>query len=204
VTPFRFGALDSRHRGRLAEVLAATGVFTADEVGIALELFDETFEGVGWSVEGGAGSRPLPSSTLHPPPSSYEFIGAFDEADTLVAYVCYGPTPGTDGTFDLYWIAVHPDAQRAGTGSGLLTEVERRLRQRGGRLLIVETSSRPGYARTRRFYDTRGYREAARVADFYAPADDRVIYAKRLRRAGTAAVPETPSTPDSRGARHHE
>jgi ribosomal protein S18 acetylase RimI-like enzyme len=166
---FRFGALDPRHRGRLAEILAATGVFTADEVAVALELFDETFEG-------------------------YEFLGLFADDDSVVAYTCYGPTPGTDGTFDLYWIAVHPAAQGAGEGSRLLVEVERRLRERGGRLLIVETSSRPAYARTRRFYDARGYREAARVADFYAPADDRVIYAKRLIRADATAAVRSPST----------
>jgi ribosomal protein S18 acetylase RimI-like enzyme len=165
----RFGALDSRHRGRLAEILAATAAFSRDEIGVALELFDTTFEG-------------------------YEFLGTFDAADTLVGYACYGPTPGTDGTFDLYWIAVHPAAQGAGEGSRLLGEVERRVLGRGGRLLIAETSSRPAYAPTRRFYDARGYGEAARVADFYAPADDRVIYAKRLTRADAAVAVRSPST----------
>jgi ribosomal protein S18 acetylase RimI-like enzyme len=166
---FRFGALDSRHRDRLAEILAATGAFNADEVAVALELFDETFEG-------------------------YEFLGLFADDDTLVGYACYGPTPGTNGTFDLYWIAVHPAAQGAGEGRRLLGEVERRLRGRGGRLLVGETSSRPAYAPTRRFYVARGYQEAARVADFDAPADDRVIYAKRLARAAAPAAVRSPST----------
>ena len=160
---FRFGALDSRHRGRLAEILAATAVFSRDEIDIALELFDETSQG-------------------------YEFLGLFASDGTLAGYACYGPTPATCGTFDLYWIAVHPAAQGAGGGTRLLDEVERRLGERGGRLVIVETSSRAAYQPTRRFYDTRGYREAARVADFYAAADDRVIYTKRLGRGDAAAA----------------
>jgi ribosomal protein S18 acetylase RimI-like enzyme len=62
----------------------------------------------------------------------------------------------------------------------LLDEVERRLRQREARLLVVETSSRDDYSSTRRFYETRGMNEAARLADFYAPGDARVVYVKRL------------------------
>jgi ribosomal protein S18 acetylase RimI-like enzyme len=183
---FRFGALDPRHRGRLAEILAATAVFSPDEIGVALELFDETF--------GGERLR-QPSRTPHvrPPASAYEFLGLFTD-DALVGYACYGPTPAAEGTFDLYWIAVHPGTQGAGGGSQLLSEVERRLHGGGARLLIAETSSRVAYAPTRRFYDARGYGEAARVADFYAPADDRVIYAKRLADAARARVVPSPST----------
>jgi len=177
----RFGALESRHRSRLAEILEATRVFSSDEIALALELFDEAVpeEGGGRQEDGVAVAAP-PPSVLPPPLSSYEFLGSFDDAKVLVAYACYGATPGTDGTFDLYWIAVHPAAQGAGEGGRLLDEVERLLRERAGRLLVAETSSRADYAATRRFYGARGYREAARVADFYAPADDRVIYTKRL------------------------
>ena len=162
MTATRFGGVDPRHRGRLGDILAATGMFSADEVGVALELFDASSDG-------------------------YEFLGAFDRDDTLVGYACYGPTPGTDRTFDLYWIAVHPSAQGAGEGGRLLGEVERRLQARTGRLLVAETSSRADYASTRRFYERRGYQAVARVADFYAPADDRVIYAKCLTPKATSA-----------------
>jgi ribosomal protein S18 acetylase RimI-like enzyme len=151
----RLGALQRTHRGRLREILDATAVFRPDEVSMALELFDEAVEG------------------------DYEFVGAF-EGERLVAYACFGATPGTDRTYDLYWIAVDPSAQRHGSGSRLLAEVERRLRERGARLLVVETSSRDEYEATRRFYSARGLREVARMRDFYAPADDRLIYTKHL------------------------
>lgn len=151
----RLGALQRTHRGRLREILDATAVFRPDEVSMALEVFDESVEG------------------------DYEFVGAFDD-DRLVAYACFGATPGTDRTYDLYWIAVHPTAQRHGSGSRLLAEVERLLRERGARLLVVETSSREEYAATRHFYTARGLREVARMRDFYSPADDRVIYTKSL------------------------
>ncbi|HKG91355.1 MAG TPA: GNAT family N-acetyltransferase [Gemmatimonadaceae bacterium] len=131
------------------------------------------------------------------PSSSYVFLGAFTPEDELVGYACYGPTPGTDRTFDLYWIAVHPSAQGTGSGTTLISEVERRLRDNNARLLVVETSSRPDYSATLAFYRARGYTEAARVADFYAPADSRVILTKRFRES---------SMPDITGGElgHHE
>ena len=109
----------------------------------------------------------------------YEFIGAF-EGDRLQGYVCFGTTPSTDRTYDLYWIAVHPDAQRLGVGAALMSEVERLLWSRRARLVVIETSSREDYAPTRRFYAKRGYQETARLRDFYAPGDDRVVLTKRI------------------------
>lgn len=195
MTSVRFEGLERPHRQRLAEILVATGAFSAAEVGVALELFDETHDQTGWATGAGRGSSRPGAERLTDAraPSTYEFLGAFD-GDALVAYACYGPTPGTDGTFDLYWIAVHPEAQGAGVGAQLLAEVEDRLRDRGARLLVAETSSRANYSPTRRFYDRRGYREAARVAGFYAPADDRVIYAKRLSAKATSADRQPPPT----------
>jgi len=103
------------------------------------------------------------------------------ESDGEVAgYACFGATPTTDGTQDLYWIAVDPAAQGAGIGRRLLGAVEDALRGEGARLLLVETASKPSYAGTRAFYDACGYELVARVPDFYAPGDDKVIYARRL------------------------
>jgi ribosomal protein S18 acetylase RimI-like enzyme len=172
--------LASIHRARLEEIVRASGVFGEEEVAVALELFDETFEERAVSADRGA---PAESSSLLPPPSSlssYHFLGAFDSDDTLVGYACYGATPGTEGTWDLYWIAVHPEAQGSGVGTILMSEVERRLEGLSARMLVVETSSRSDYAPTRGFYGRRGYGEAARVREFYAPGDDRIILTKRF------------------------
>jgi GNAT superfamily N-acetyltransferase len=81
---------------------------------------------------------------------------------------------------------VDPAAQGSGTGTRLITEVERRVAALNARLLIIETSSRPEYEATRRFYVARAYDEAARVGSFYAPGEDRVIYTKRVQGGGEA------------------
>ncbi len=105
----------------------------------------------------------------------YEFIGALHRDGSLLGYACFGPTPSARGTYDLYWLAVHPSAQRGGVGRALVAHVERHLRRRGARLLVVETSSREDYDAPRRFYASAGYLESARLRDFYAPGNDRII-----------------------------
>jgi ribosomal protein S18 acetylase RimI-like enzyme len=92
---------------------------------------------------------------------------------------------------------VHPDAQRSGAGSALMSEVERHLNKRQARLVIIETSSREDYSPTRRFYHKHGYAEAARLRDFFAPGDDRVVFGKRFTGSrdpgGKAAAPPHPA-----------
>lgn len=162
----RVGPLAPRHRARVRDILDATGVFRAEEIDVALELFDE-----------GVPAAPSTSPSTSP---DYLFLGAFTPEDELVGYACYGPTPETDRTWDLYWIAVDPRVQGTGGGTRLLSEVEGKLQRLHARMLVVETSSRSDYAATRGFYLTRGYAEQARVRDFYAPGDDRIIYTKRF------------------------
>jgi ribosomal protein S18 acetylase RimI-like enzyme len=168
VTEIRVEPLRATHRPHVERIVRAAGVFNEGEIGVALELFDSFAE------NSGTGAADVEKRT-----SDYEFVGAFD-AERLVGYACFGATPSTDRTYDLYWIAVHPDAQHAGAGSALMRAVERQLVSRPARLMIVETSSRDDYAPTRRFYNKRGYEEAARLRDFYAPGDDRVVLSKRM------------------------
>ena len=168
------GQLRPHHRERLGELLVETGAFNGDEVAVALALFDASQAALG--------------AARQDADADYEFVGAFED-ERLVGYACFGATPATDGTYDLYWLAVDPAVQGRGIGRALVRDVEQKLIARGGRLLVVETSSRADYAATRQFYARSGYAEAARVRDFYAPADDRILLTTRLTtRDGGAAT----------------
>ncbi len=146
-------------RERVRDLVAATGFFNAEEIGVAVELVDERL--------------------ARGPASGYEFL--FGERDgRLVAYTAWGPIPGTASSFDLYWIAVDPRGQGAGTGRAVLEETEARIRARGGTRVYAETSGRPLYQGTRGFYERCGYRLAAVLDDFYAPGDARCTYLRVL------------------------
>ncbi len=100
--------------------------------------------------------------------------------DKVLGYICYGPTPMTQGTFDIYWIAVDPEMQRRHIGSELLEFAEKDIAAHKGRLISIYTSSQERYGTTRNFYLSQGYREEARIRDYYKPGDDLVIYVKLI------------------------
>lgn len=105
-----------------------------------------------------------------------------DEAEGRAMGVAYcAPERLTDGTWNLYMLAIHPEYQRRGRGTALVHHVERELATRGARILLIETSGLGTYERTRAFYGALGYDEEARIRDFYSPGDDKVVFWKSLR-----------------------
>ena len=111
--------------------------------------------------------------------SGYAFV-FFEKHSRLIGYTCFGPIPCTQSGYDIYWIAVHPDFQGQNHGRELMAETERLIAQTGGRQIYVDTSGRPQYEPTRRFYERCGYEPAAALPDFYGPQDGKVIFQKTL------------------------
>ncbi|HZA98723.1 MAG TPA: GNAT family N-acetyltransferase [Gemmatimonadales bacterium] len=148
--------LTEADRDRIEEITRSAGLFREDEIPVALEVFDEAIAGA--------------------PGNTYSVLGAESDND-LVGWICWGPTPCTLGTYDLYWMAVDPELQGSGIGTALLAEMERRL-DGIARLIVVETAGRGEYAGTRAFYGARGYTPVSTIPDFYAPGDDQVVFVK--------------------------
>ena len=111
--------------------------------------------------------------------SWYSFIVA-RKGGKLLGFACYGRRALTEGTWDFYWLGVDQASQGQGIGKILLREVQERVRQRGGRLLIIETAGKPEFEPTRQFYMRNGCTLEARIRDFYAPGDDLFIFTVRL------------------------
>jgi acetoin utilization deacetylase AcuC-like enzyme/GNAT superfamily N-acetyltransferase len=145
--------------GRVRSLAVSTGFFNAAEIDVAVDLVTERLT---------KGIR-----------SGYHFVLA-ERGSTLVAYACYGPIMGTQGSYDLYWIAVSPDEQRRGLGAQVYTRAEAAMRKAGAKHIYADTSSSDRYAGTRGFYQRMGFEEQARLADFYAPGDSKIVYLKPL------------------------
>jgi len=141
-------------------IAARAGVFNQEEVQCVAEIWEEYIN-------------------TGPEYSGYSFI-VQREGERVSGFACFGPRDLTEGVFDLYWIAVDPDARRNGVGRKLLTASEEAVRAIGGRMLIAETSGTPAYESTRAFYLGMGYAAEATIKDFYTPGDDLVIFVKRL------------------------
>ncbi len=94
---------------------------------------------------------------------------------------CYAALePLTESTWNMLAIAVLPQRQSSGVGKALVKHLEDALRDRGCRVLIVDTSGVDGFAGTRAFYCRNGYVEEARIRDFWAAGDDKVVFWKAL------------------------
>ncbi len=140
-------------------LVAATRRFSPAELEVAAELVRERL---------GRGEA-----------SGYRFLLA-ERDGRVLGYACYGAIAGTAGSYDLYWIVVHPAEQGRGLGRCLLREVEQRVSATGARRVYAETSARSDYAPTRAFYAAAGYHCEATLRDFYAPGDHKVVYVKVL------------------------
>ena len=150
--------LEIDDREKIKKILIETNNFNEEEINIAMELIniyvnDETQE-------------------------DYELF--VDDENGIRGYVCIGPRPLTIGTYDLYWIAVNPGVQSRGIGSGLMKFVEEHLKQKGGRLILAETSGKPSYEKERKFYEKNFYELLVNIKDFYNIGDSLVIYGEYI------------------------
>ncbi|MDD4876002.1 MAG: GNAT family N-acetyltransferase [Dehalococcoidales bacterium] len=99
----------------------------------------------------------------------------------IIGYICYGPTPMTDNTWDIYWVVVSSERRKMGIGSKLLKLAEELITNAKGRIVIIETSSTKAYKNTVRFYLNHKYITIGLIPDFYKPGDDKLILEKKLR-----------------------
>jgi ribosomal protein S18 acetylase RimI-like enzyme len=152
--------LVEKDRASLLSMLIKTRSFTSAEIDVAMELINIVLKD---QIQ-----------------KDYQIYCIVDDQDQAIGYICYGPTPMTQGTFDLYWIAVDPDFQERGVGSKLLSFLEEVAKAEGGRMILADTSTIPHYEKTQKFYLKNGFQEVARVLDYYHPGNDRVTFCRRL------------------------
>lgn len=147
-------------RDAIRALITGTEVFKPHEVDVAMELVD-----VALTREG--------QDDYHP----YVLV---EEDGVIASYACFGKNPMTRSTFDLYWLATRADRMGKGYGREMVRFVEEEVRRRGGRLLVIETSSQESYGSTRTFYEKIGCTLAARLRDYYDRGDDKLIYLRYL------------------------
>jgi len=145
-------------RGALAALLRGDPSFRADERTVALQLIDGALAG----------------------DLDYLVRVAVDRDACVVGYTCYGPTPMTRATYDLYWLVVAAAARGQGHGRGLVDHVEAEIRGRGGGNVRVETSPAAAHAAARALYARLGYALACELPGFYRPDEALLLYYKHI------------------------
>ncbi|OFZ26701.1 MAG: hypothetical protein A2381_17060 [Bdellovibrionales bacterium RIFOXYB1_FULL_37_110] len=144
-------------KAKLVNLLEDISLFTPDERAVALELLEDTS-----------------------PSSDYHFLGTFEDNGELSSFICFGPTPMTHGTFDMYWVGTADHHQRKGLARKLFNEMNMVLKKQNARMVRIETSGKDNYVSTRSFYENIRLVEEARLKDFYSVGDDLIIYMFRF------------------------
>jgi ribosomal protein S18 acetylase RimI-like enzyme len=143
----------------LMQILRHTPEFKPYEVAVAEEVID---------------------GYLQDPKGTGYFALVADVDSDVAGYICYGQTPCTIGTWDIFWIAVDGNKRGHGVGGALTKAAEADIKKANGRLIMIETSSQELYENTRRFYIGQKYEQVACIPDFYSPGDDLIMMQKRL------------------------
>jgi ribosomal protein S18 acetylase RimI-like enzyme len=143
----------------LITLAEASGLFESSQTEELAEMLDQHFSGESESQD----------------------LWFTDDDNGIVGVAYVAPERMTEGTWNLYLIAVHPDCQRQGRGAALLSHVEQMLAKRGERVLLVETSGLEDFEYVRAFYRKSGYEEEARIREFYKAGDDKIIFRKALK-----------------------
>jgi ribosomal protein S18 acetylase RimI-like enzyme len=151
--------IQNEDKPKILKIVEDTGVFLPEEIEIAGEVIDEYFQ--------------------DPAGCGYYFYIAEHE-EQVAGYLCYGPTPLTHGAWDMYWAAVKPHLMGQGIGSTLFKLAEEYIRSLKGRMILIETSSKPDYAPARSLYLKLGYEQVSVIPDFYNPGDGKVTFRKLL------------------------
>jgi GNAT superfamily N-acetyltransferase len=146
-------------KNALLEVAMASGLFEPEQVGELAEMLGNHFDA-----------------------DEASEIWLTDDEDGRPVGVAYAaPERMTDGTWNLYLVALHPDHQRKGRGKAILEHVEKLLTDHGVRVMLVETAGTDDFDYVRSFYAKSGYNEEARIGEFYEAGVDKVVYRKALR-----------------------
>ncbi|MBU0552039.1 GNAT family N-acetyltransferase [Myxococcota bacterium] len=153
----KISKLSALDRGNLLNLIEKISLFNQEERDVIVELFDD-----------------MNTS------DDYIFWGIHSDDNQLCSFICYGPTPMTKGTFDMYWIGTSDHFQGKGLARRLMDHMKLELSQKNGRLIRIETSSKDTYQQTRIFYQRMGMKEGLCIKNFYDIGDDLIVYVIEL------------------------
>lgn len=174
MAPLSIRPVEPGDRDAIHWIVASTENLAPVEVDRAIRLVDNAL------AEGEAGGY---------------LVHLLEDAGIPVGFICFGPTPLTEGTWNLHWIAVQTAGHGKGYGRHLLAYAESEIRHRGGRLVLFETSSQDSFAATAGFFERTGYRALVRIPGFYRVGVDKLIFIKELEPEPGSVSPSSPRRP---------
>ncbi len=146
-------SIDWKNHLQMQELLKKISLFTKEECDVVMELLDATKRD-----------------------SDYIFYACLNEKDELESFICFGPTPMTKTTYDMYWIGTADQSQKKGLARLLMNKMKDVIASKNGKLIRIETSSKETYEQTREFYKRMNMVPQSTITNFYDIGDDLITY----------------------------
>lgn len=151
-------AINQADTDTVVQLSCGSGLFAAEEADSLHGMLEEYF-----STNSGGGE-----------------IQLWETEGRAQGVIYFTPRPFADRVWEILMIAVDTPYQRTGIGSKMLVAVEDIVRKADGRLMLIETSSKSSFERTRSFYRKHGYNEVAHIPDYFSDGDGKASFLKRL------------------------
>lgn len=113
-------------------------------------------------------------------PNTEDIWFAYIDNKTPTAIGYCVPEKLTEGTYNLLAIGVLKELQGKGIAGEMMKYIELLLKAKGGRILIVETSSDDAQIAARNFYKKIGYTQEAVIRDFWKEGEHKIVFWKKL------------------------
>ena len=153
--------LISKDKKQLMALIKKSGLFDELEIQVAVEVVNEAFQ--------------------QHEKDEYQIFCVINDAEAVIGYICFGPISLTEDCYAIHWIAVDKSSSRQGVGGKLLGFAEELIIKKKVRRIYLDTSSTPGYAPARSFYEKHGYQLVCTLESFYRKGDHKMIFMKDLR-----------------------
>jgi N-acetylglutamate synthase-like GNAT family acetyltransferase len=123
----------------------------------------------------------LVKKDLKQPSTDQHFKYVYTKDDQVVGFSSLTKCVGSAYSWEIHWLVVDPKYKRQGIATNLIKKIIDKAKELGLPQLFVETCSCEGEKPARNFYSSIGFKQSAKIPNFYGEGHSKIIYRKVVK-----------------------